>query len=98
MAQTLPVLTGGLDLSVAWSSSCATAGFHLVVGSAVEVALGSSRCSAPGSRRARSTVPSCLRRLQPIITTLATGAIFYGVALLLRPVPGGAVDEDLAIS
>ncbi len=35
-------------------------------------------------------------RLQPIITTLATGAIYYGIALLLRPVPGGEVDEDLA--
>jgi ribose transport system permease protein len=35
-------------------------------------------------------------RLQPIITTLATGAIYYGVALLLRPVPGGDVQGDLA--
>jgi ribose transport system permease protein len=35
-------------------------------------------------------------RLQPIITTLATGAVYYGFALLLRPVPGGQVDEDLA--
>ena len=30
-------------------------------------------------------------RLQPIITTLATGAVYYGIALLLRPVPGGNV-------
>jgi ribose transport system permease protein len=35
-------------------------------------------------------------RLQPIITTLATGAIYYGVALLLRSVPGGDVQGDLA--
>src|SRR3546814_6797379 len=34
--------------------------------------------------------------LQPIITTLATGAVYYGIALLLRPVPGGDVDPDLA--
>ena len=33
-------------------------------------------------------------RLQPIITTLATGAIYYGIALCLRPVPGGDVDTD----
>src|SRR5207253_8932414 len=35
-------------------------------------------------------------RLQPIIATLATGAIYYGVALWLRPAPGGAVNEGLA--
>jgi ribose transport system permease protein len=35
-------------------------------------------------------------RLQPIVTTIATGAIFYGVALFLRPNPGGSVNEDLA--
>src|SRR3546814_16772108 len=35
-------------------------------------------------------------RLQPIITTLATGAVYYGIALLLRPVPGGDVDPYLA--
>jgi ribose transport system permease protein len=35
-------------------------------------------------------------RLQPIITTLATGAIYYGLALILRPVPGGDVNAALA--
>jgi ribose transport system permease protein len=35
-------------------------------------------------------------RLQPIITTLATGAVYYGLALLLRPVPGGNVNSELA--
>jgi ribose transport system permease protein len=35
-------------------------------------------------------------RLQPIITTLATGAVYYGFALLLRPVPGGNVNSELA--
>jgi ribose transport system permease protein len=35
-------------------------------------------------------------RLQPIITTLATGAIYYGLALWLRPLPGGSVNDDLA--
>ena len=34
-------------------------------------------------------------RIQPIIATLATGAIFTGIALFLRPTPGGNVDEDL---
>jgi ribose transport system permease protein len=35
-------------------------------------------------------------RLQPIVTTIATGAIYFGIALALRPVPGGDVDSDLA--
>ena len=35
-------------------------------------------------------------RLQPIVTTIATGAVFFGLALLLRPDPGGDVNEDLA--
>ena len=35
-------------------------------------------------------------RIQPIIATLATGAIYIGLALILRPTPGGKVDEDLA--
>src|SRR5690606_13133361 len=35
-------------------------------------------------------------RLQPIVATLATGAIYFGIALLLRPTPGGAVNEALA--
>ena len=34
-------------------------------------------------------------RIQPIIATLATGAIYIGVALFLRPTPGGKIDEDL---
>jgi ribose/xylose/arabinose/galactoside ABC-type transport system permease subunit len=35
-------------------------------------------------------------RLQPIVTTIATGAVFYGAALALRPVPGGDIDSTLA--
>ena len=32
-------------------------------------------------------------RLQPIVTTIATGAVYFGLALWLRPTPGGSVDE-----
>ena len=35
-------------------------------------------------------------RLQPIVATIATGAVFFGMALLLRPFPGGSVNEGLA--
>jgi ribose transport system permease protein len=35
-------------------------------------------------------------RLQPIIATLATGAMYHGIALWLRPAPGGDVNEGFA--
>jgi ribose transport system permease protein len=35
-------------------------------------------------------------RLQPIVATIASGAVFFGLALLLRPVPGGDVYGPLA--
>ncbi len=35
-------------------------------------------------------------RLQPIVVTIATGAVFFGIALLLRPVPGGDVYSPVA--
>jgi ribose transport system permease protein len=35
-------------------------------------------------------------RLQPLIATLATSAIYFGVALALRPQPGGDINSDFA--
>ena len=35
-------------------------------------------------------------RIQPIIVTLATGAVYLGIALFLRPTPGGKVDDNLS--
>ena len=35
-------------------------------------------------------------RIQPIIATLATGAIAIGLALVIRPQPGGSIDDDLS--
>jgi ribose transport system permease protein len=35
-------------------------------------------------------------RIQPIIATLATGAIAIGLALIIRPQPGGSIDDDLS--
>jgi ribose transport system permease protein len=98
MAQTLPVLTGGLDLSVGMVFVlCNCLASHLVVGSPFEVALGLLAVLATGvAAGALNGAIVVFGRLQPIITTLATGAIYYGFALLLRPVPGGQIDEDLA--
>ena len=98
MAQTIPVLTGGLDLSV---------GMVFVLSNclAASVVVGDARTTALGIILVLITGLVCgiinglivvYGRLQPIIVTLATGAVFFGVALALRPEPGGSVNFELA--
>lgn len=98
MAQTLPVLTGGLDLSVGMvfvMTNCLAS--SIVSGDPLQVAVGIVCVLLAGALAGFVNGAIVVYgRLQPIITTLATGAVYYGVALLLRPVPGGDVDEDLA--
>src|ERR1700737_3436784 len=69
----------------------------LVVGRPVEAALGVLVVLVSGLLcGALNGLIVVFGRLQPIIATLATGAIYYGVALWLRPAPGGAVNEGFA--
>lgn len=97
MAQTLPVLLGGLDLSVGavmTLTNCIAS--VLVNGSPGQIALGIFLTLASGT--AFGFMNGCIvvfGRIQPIIATLATGAIAIGLALLVRPKPGGDVDGDL---
>jgi ribose transport system permease protein len=98
MAQTVPVLMAGLDLSVgAVMTLVGCIASHLVDGSPSEIALGIVVCIASGA--ACGLVNGCVvvyGRIQPIIATLATSAIYMGLALILRPTPGGKVQEDLS--
>jgi ribose transport system permease protein len=98
MAQTLPILTGGLDLSVGMVFiMCNSLASSIVVGSPLETAIGVIVVLGVGALA--GAINGCIvvyGRLQPIITTLATGAVYYGIALWLRPIPGGDVHEDLA--
>jgi ribose transport system permease protein len=98
MAQTLPILTGGLDLSVGMVFiMCNSLASVVVVGTPLETALGIILVLGVGALA--GLINGCIvvyGRLQPIITTLATGAVYYGIALWLRPIPGGDVQEDLA--
>ena len=97
MAQTVPVLLGGLDLSagaVMTLVDCIAS--HLLAGSPLQIALGMVVCLAAGA--AAGFVNGCVvvyGRIQPIIATLATGAIYLGLALFIRPTPGGKIDADL---
>ncbi|MEM0947462.1 MAG: ABC transporter permease [Pseudomonadota bacterium] len=98
MAQTLPVLLGGLDLSVgAIMTLVNTIASHLLNGSPAQIAFGMIVSLAAGALC--GFINGCVvvyGRIQPIIATLATGAIFLGLALFLRPSPGGNVDDDLS--
>jgi len=98
MAQTIPVLTSGLDLSVGMVfvlTNCLAS--RLVVGEPTATALGVVAVLGTGLLcGALNGALVVLGRLQPIIVTLATGSIYFGGALWLRPAPGGSVNEPFA--
>ncbi len=98
MAQALVVITAGIDLSVGMVftlTNCLAS--WIVVGSPWQTALGVLGVLAAGAAcGALNGFVVIFGRLQPIVTTIATGAIYYGIALLLRPFPGGSVNGDLA--
>jgi ribose transport system permease protein len=97
MAQTVPVLLGGLDLSVGavmTLSNCIAS--ELVSGSPGQIVFGSLATLACGTAFGFANgLVVVYGRIQPIIATLATGTIAIGLALLIRPRPGGSIDGDL---
>lgn len=98
MAQTLVVITAGIDLSVGMIfilTNCLAS--WLVVGTPMQAALGVVAVLFAGAAcGALNGLIVIYGRLQPIVATIATGAVFFGIALLLRPYPGGSVNEGLA--
>ena len=98
MAQTLVVVTSGIDLSLGMVMILANClASTIVVGSPMQTALGVLGVLLVGTLcGAINGFIVIYGRLQPIVTTIATGAVYYGAALGLRPVPGGDVDTTLA--
>lgn len=98
MAQTFVVITAGIDLSVGMVfvlANCLAS--TIVVGSPLQTALGVTGVLLTGLLcGALNGALVIFGRLQPIVATLATGAVYFGLALWLRPVPGGDVNSDLA--
>ena len=97
-AQSLVVITGGIDLS---------AGMVLVLCNclASTVVIGDTPQALGGVVLVLAAGLACggfngllvvVGRLQPIVATIASSALFFGLALVLRPSPGGGVDEALA--
>jgi ribose transport system permease protein len=97
MAQTVPVLLGGLDLSVGAIMTLASCVASVLVnGSPSQIMFGMVVTLAVGATFGMMNgLIVVYGRIQPIIATLATGAIAIGLALLIRPQPGGSVDGDL---
>jgi len=99
-AQTFVVLTAGIDLSVGMVfilANCLAS--YLLVGSPAMVALGLVGVVGAGAAcGALNGLLVIYGRLQPIVITIATGAVFFGIALWLRPYPGTSPDfaEGLA--
>jgi ribose transport system permease protein len=100
MAQTMVVLTGGIDLSVGMVfilSNCLAS--YTVAGSGLTTTLGVVAVLSAGlACGAANGLVVIHGRLQPIVTTIATGAIFFGLALWLRRVPGGADDFSAGLA
>jgi ribose transport system permease protein len=98
MAQTLVVITSGIDLSVGMIfilTNCLAS--WLVNGTPFETALGMAAVLSVGGLCGMiNAIIVIYGRLQPIVATIATGAVYFGIALALRPFPGGSVNSDLA--
>lgn len=98
MAQALVVITAGIDLSVGMIfllTNCLAS--WIVIGTPLQTALGVAGVLGAGLLcGAINGAIVIYGRLQPIVATIATGAIYFGLALMLRPYPGGSVNEGLA--
>ena len=97
MAQTSVVITGGIDLSVgpiiSLSNSLASAIFA-DPGDAINIVLVVLIVLVVASLAGLiNGLIVVYGRLQPIIVTLATASIYSGIALFLRPRPGGFVPD-----
>jgi ribose transport system permease protein len=98
MAQTSVVLTGGIDLSVgpmiSMSNSLASTIFSETDSPLNMIAVVMIVLLAASLAGLVNGLIVVYGRLQPIIVTLATASIYSGIALYLRPRPGGYVPSD----
>ena len=98
IAQFFVVLVRGIDLSVgsviALTNVVAS---YVVSGSPLQVAGGIALVLMVGIACGLANGAAVVAiGVPPIVATLALGSIYSGLALLLRPTPGGAIDESLS--
>jgi len=98
VGQTIVVMSRGVDLSIGpimALTNCLAS--HLVNGGPLELAFGIAIVVLAGAVcGAINGIVVVFGKIQPIIATLATGAIYSGFALIIRPIPGGSIDETLS--
>jgi len=98
VAQFFAVIVRGIDLSVgAVMALTNTIASHVMDGTGIDLVGGAVLVLLAGV--ACGLINGALvvfARIQPIVVTLATASVFVGVALILRPTPGGRIDYDLA--
>ena len=98
MAQLHALLVGGFDMSVGslMTVVLVAASFLLGSGSSVPVILGGTLLCLIIGLLVGLANGTLVRRLKinPVITTIAMLSVLQGIALHLRPVPGGAINTD----
>ncbi|SHO61692.1 ribose transport system permease protein [Pseudoxanthobacter soli DSM 19599] len=95
LGQTVVILAGGLDVSVGAVVGLATAIVASPLPPEIAVPLALAAGAAVGAVNGILVGPL---RLHPIVATLSTGSIVTGLALTLRPTPGGNVPGFLIAS
>ncbi|MGV8936689.1 MAG: ABC transporter permease [Allorhizobium sp.] len=97
-AQFFVVLVRGIDLSVgAMVALSNVVASYVLAGEGASVWFGVVAVLATGLTCGFvNGLVVTLGRIPPIIATLATGAVYSGIALFLRPTPGGDVNSDLS--
>jgi ribose/xylose/arabinose/galactoside ABC-type transport system permease subunit len=88
------LLVGGIDLSIGPTMSLITimASFMITKTSSFAIVLGIVGCLAAGALV--GLINGCIIRylkIPDLITTLATNSMVFGIALILRPAPGGSI-------
>jgi ribose transport system permease protein len=98
VGQTIIVFTRGIDLSIGPTMALTNCVASVVVnGSPGQAAAGTVLVLLAGAGCGLiNGLVVVLGRMQPIIATLASGAVYSGLALLVRPAPGGDIDEALS--
>jgi ribose transport system permease protein len=100
LGQTLVVLTGGIDLSLGPMVSLTNSITSAVTDKEspnTSMALAAAAALIVGALGGLvNGILVAYGRLQPIIVTLATGSIWTGIALYIRPSPGGFIPLDFS--
>ena len=99
LGQMATILLGGIDLSIGPTISLVTAlaSFVLAPESGLPIAAGIALCLSAGVLvGCLNAVLTAYLRIPDLVATLATFSIVQGLALIVRPSPGGRLDPQIA--